>query len=119
MRLFFAILVSATALLATDPQPKKKAAPDAAPKVKDASKPIAIPAGATQSTDGDYHYTDTQGKKWIYRRTPFGVARLEEKAEEQRKVSDTDKAAGVKATQEGDMVHFERPGPFGAWKWEK
>ena len=30
-----------------------------------------------------------------------------------------DKAAGIKATEDGDKVRFERQGPFGVWKWEK
>ena len=63
-------------------------------------------------------YTDAQGKKWIYRITPFGVVRLEEKSEAQTK-TEADKAAGIKAFEEGDKVRFERQGPFGVWKWEK
>jgi hypothetical protein len=115
MKMFCAILITAAALFAGDPQ-EKKATP---PKTVDGSKPIAIPAGAIQSPDGDFHYTDPQGKKWIYRRTPFGVARLDEAAEEQSKVPQVDKSAGIKATVDGDKVRFERPGPFGTWKWEK
>ena len=116
MRLFFAILISASALLAADPQDKKQAAP---PKAADGSKPIAIPPGATKTADGDFHFTDPQGKKWIYRLTPFGVARLEEKNEEQTKTLMAEKVAGIKATEDGDTVRFERMGPFGVWKWEK
>jgi hypothetical protein len=26
---------------------------------------------------------------------------------------------GVKVTEDGDSVKFERPGPFGIYKWEK
>ena len=63
-------------------------------KATDGSKPMAIPAGATRSEDGDFHYTDPQGKKWIYRQTPFGVARLEEKSEAQTSALMADKAAG-------------------------
>src|SRR5260370_26896532 len=80
---------------------------------------MAIPAGATRSEDGDFHYTDPQGKKWIYRMTPFGVARLEEKSEAQTNTLAADKAAGITAIEEGDKVRFERQGPFGVWKWEK
>jgi len=29
------------------------------------------------------------------------------------------KGAGIKATEDGDIVRFERLGPFGVWKWEK
>ena len=101
--------------MAADPQAKKSE-----PKVRDGSKPIQIPAGATQSSDGDYHYTDAQGKKWIYRKTPFGVAKLEDKPDDQQgKPTPAQAAAGIKATEAGDVVKFERPGPFGVWKWEK
>jgi len=27
--------------------------------------------------------------------------------------------AGIKATEDGDTVRFERQGPFGVWKWEE
>lgn len=117
MRLFFAIVISAAALVAGDPQAKKQTTP---PKAADGSKPMAIPAGATQTPDGDFHYTDPQGQKWIYRKTPFGVAKVEEKAPvAEEKVPVAVAAAGIKATEEGDKVKFERQGPFGMWKWEK
>jgi hypothetical protein len=119
MRLFFVIVISAAALMA-EPQDKKPQDKKPAPvKAADGSKPMAIPAGATRSEDGDFHYTDPQGKKWIYRQTPFGVARLEEKSEAQTSALAADKAAGIKATEDGDKVRFERQGPFGVWKWEK
>ena len=118
MRLFFAIVISAAALMAA-PQEKKQDQKPAPVKAADGSKPMAIPAGATRSEDGDFHYTDPQGKKWIYRQTPFGVARLEEKSEAQTNALMADKAAGIKATEDGDKVRFERQGPFGVWKWEK
>jgi hypothetical protein len=121
MRLFFVIFVSAAALLASDPQTRKPKTPaKAAPKAADASRTMVIPAGAVQTPDGDFHYTDAQGKKWIYRKTPFGVARLEEKEEDaQAKAAQADPGAGIKATEDGDKVRFERMGPFGMWKWEK
>jgi hypothetical protein len=118
MRLFFAIVISAAALMAA-PQEKKQDQKPAPVKAADGSKPMAIPAGATRSEDGDFHYTDPQGKKWIYRQTPFGVARLEEKTEAQTNALMAEKAAGIKATEDGDKVRFERQGPFGVWKWEK
>jgi hypothetical protein len=118
MRLFFALVISAAALMAA-PQEKKQDQKPAPVKAADGSKPMAIPAGATRSEDGDFHYTDPQGKKWIYRQTPFGVARLEEKTEAQTNALMAEKAAGIKATEDGDKVRFERQGPFGVWKWEK
>ena len=133
MKLFFVVFVSALALSAQDPQaskqdpqaPKKetprtpKAAAKAAPQVTDASKPTPIPAAAVLGADGDYHYTDPQGKKWIYRKTPFGVTRMEDTPERSTAKAAAANGAGIKATEDGDIVRFERLGPFGLWKWEK
>jgi hypothetical protein len=112
MKQFCVILISAAALMAQD-------TPAAAPKAADGSHPMMIPAGATRGADGDMHYTDAEGKKWIYRMVPFGVVRLDEKSEAQTKVLEAEKAAGIKAFEKGDKVRFERKGPFGVWKWEK
>ena|ERR1035438_3689005 len=129
MKLLLVVFVSALALSAQDPQapqaPKKqtpspaKAAAKATPKVTDVSKPTPIPAEAVQGDDGDYHYTDPQGKKWIYRKTPFGVARMEDTPERSAGKTAAANGAGIKATEDGDIVRFERQGPFGLWKWEK
>jgi hypothetical protein len=141
MKLFFVIFVSALALSAQDtqapPTPPKaapkpaakaasskpgssKAAPSkAAPKLTDGSKPMAIPSTAVQDAAGDYHFTDPQGKKWIYRKTPWGVARLEDNPESATAQAVAPNGAGIRATEDGDSVRFERPGPFGVWKWEK
>ena len=42
----------------------------------------AIPAGAVKVDEGIYKYTDAQGKKWIYRSTPFAILKLEDKSGE-------------------------------------
>ena len=128
MKLIFAVFVSAWALSAQDPQasppvkkPVTKAAPKvaakAAPNVTDASRPPSVPAEAVLGADGDYHYTDPQGKKWIYHRTPIGVSHFEDTPQ----LHSPEKMAVsfVKATEDGDKVRFERLGPFGLWKWEK
>jgi hypothetical protein len=124
MKLAFVFFVSALALLAADPQTQTKktaqtpkAAAKADPKATDASKPLAIPADAVLGADGDYRYTDADGKKWIYRKTPFGVARLADTSE--LPAAKVAAIAGIKATEDGDKVHFERQGPFGLWKWDK
>ena len=130
MKLLFAIFVSAVALSAQDPQanppakkPATKTAPKAPakapPKVTDGSKPMPIPAAAVLAADGDYHYTDPQGKKWIYRKTPFGVVRMEDTPQLTSARAPDPSGAGIKATEDGDIVRFERQGPFGLWKWEK
>ena len=137
MKLLFTVLVSALALAAQDPQaparkPAPKAAPKAAakaapkalvppvaPKVTDGSKPLPIPAEAVLAADGDYHYTDPQGEKWIYRKTPFGVTRMEDTPQLAPAQVAAASGAFIKATEDGDTVRFERPGPFGTWKWAK
>jgi hypothetical protein len=129
--MFFAVLISAVAVMAADAQAEAKKASPAAPKaaskstakapakVNDASKPAAIPADAVADSTGDYHYTDPEGKKWIYRKTPFGVSRLEDTAENAAPKADAASGGGITAFDEGDKVRFERKGPFGVWKWEK
>ena len=126
MKLFFVVCMSALTLSAAAPQAQKKIGaghPEGraktAPKVGDASKPMAIPSDAVLGEDGDYHYTDPQGKKWIYRKTPFGVTRLEDSPERAAAKAAAANGAGIKATEDGDIVRFERLGPFGVWKWEK
>ena len=134
MKLFFVVCMSALMLSAAAPQAQKKsasAAPKAvdkagdkaAPKVGDAAKPMAIPSDAVLGEGGDYHYTDPQGKKWIYRKTPFGVTRMEDSPESAAAKAAAKAAsangAGIKATEDGDIVRFERLGPFGVWKWER
>ncbi len=81
---------------------------------------VVIPAGAVEGADGNFHYTDKQGKKWLYRKTPFGVAKSEDKpaaasAQQQQPQEDT----LTVATDAGESVHFEKPSPFGTVKWDK
>jgi hypothetical protein len=125
MKLLFVVVMSALALSAQDTKaatkagsPARKVAKKTAPtQAVNASQPIAIPASATLENDGDYHYTDPQGKKWLYRKTPFGVRRMEDTPEFSSKP--VGNIVGITATEVGDVVRFERPGPFGVWKWEK
>jgi hypothetical protein len=123
MKLLIAVFAVVTLVSAADPQARK--AP-AAPKV---TQPLQIPAGAVESEPGTFRYTDTQGKKWIYRKTPFGIARLEDVPSDKARLSDRAtvetgggadvKGSDVKATEDGDTIRFERPGPFGVYKWQK
>lgn len=75
---------------------------------------LAIPAGAVATAPSTYHYTDADGKKWIYHTSPFGVTREPEGAP-QRFTRDYD---NVKATEDGDRIRFERPTPFGPFRWQ-
>src|SRR2546422_7475725 len=91
---------------------KKKPAPPAE---------IVVPAGATMVEPGTYTFTDAQGKKWIYRKTPFGLARIEDKPADRAAAAAPTPSASMAttATEDGDIVRFERPGPFGTYRWKK
>jgi len=109
----------AAAAGADKPAPKKaKPAPN---KVQD----VTIPPGAVEVEPYTYHFTDAQGKKWIYRKTPFGISRAEDKGVEDPKAEDAKKAENARlidtttAVEDGDTVRFERPGPFGVTKWQR
>ncbi len=117
MRSAIALSVFAAALAAA-PQDKHAAA--AAPAPSAAAVGRTIPAGAVEREDGRFFYTDQDGKKWIYVRTPFGIARTADPGTADsaaRKAADP--MANVKVTESGDTVTFERPGPFGTFRWQK
>ncbi len=73
----------------------------------------AIPTGAVQVEPFLYRYTDAQGKTWMYRKTPFGVSKWEDKPAPEP-VAEADP---VTATDLGDSVRFERKTPFGTTHW--
>jgi len=109
----FAMFLTGFIALAEDqPAPKKERAK------KNPTPPaeLTLPAGAKQVELGTYTFTDAQGKKWIYRKTPFGLARMEDKPVE---VSSAPSGDGITAKEDGDTIRFERPGPFGTYRWQK
>ena len=67
----------ATEIIAADKPGVKKGKPAPASAPAKATE-ITIPAGAVEIEPYMYRYTDAAGKNWIYRKTPFGVMRLEE-----------------------------------------
>ena len=128
MKLLSAVFAVVTVLSASDPKVA------AEPRTSVSGK-LTVPKGAVESEPGTFHYTDAQGKKWIYRQTPFGVARLHDAADSdapgskdasqpqgglyRKPAPAPDLGAGTKATADGDTIRFERPGPFGVYRWEK
>lgn len=106
--ILFAAAVCARA--ADDAKPAKPAPPQA----------LTIPKDAVKNENGTYSYTDKQGKKWLYRDTPFGVIRTpgpESGADAQPNPKPATPA--TKVIDKGDTVQFERSSPFGVTKWEK
>ena len=98
MKLLIAISISAVLLAAAD----------------QAAKPSGVPQGAVATAPGAFRFTDADGKTWIYHTSPFGVTREAEGAP-QRFVRDY---SNVKATEQGDSIRFERPTPFGPFRWQ-
>jgi hypothetical protein len=83
-----------------------------------APQAVTIPKDAVPNADGtSYLYTDKQGKKWVYAKTPFGIIK--------NAYSDAPAAApaadtgATKAIDQGETVKFERPSPFGTMSYEK
>jgi hypothetical protein len=115
MKILIALCFSAVMLTAQDGKSADK-------KAKEAPEPplTAIPASAVQIEPNAYRYTDPKGKKWILFQTPFGIARKEDDGEPLRKkLQETQPMRGVKITEDGDSLKFEREGPFGMYKWTK
>jgi len=118
MRLYLVLAIAATALWAADePKPSPKPAAKAAK-----AGPLKVPAGAVEIEPGLWKYTDAQGVKWHYRTTPFGIARLRADAAGERKAAPPpgQEAVEIRAVAaEDDTIRFERPGPFGVYRWTK
>ncbi len=123
MKWMLIMCIAGVALAADDPPPKTGSKPPAKAKSAkpEAPKPLTeIPAGAQEFEPGGYHYTDPAGKKWILRKTPFGIARIEDTGAPLPKRGDDEHTLdSTKVIDLGDSVRFERPGPFGTYKWEK
>lgn len=102
----------------------KSGEPKKANRAQAAAPAAGIPAGAVETSPGNWHYTDAQGKGWFYTKTPFGISRREEKpaaapdAEAERRQQEA-QLKFLRAVDDGDVVRFERKGPFGVYKWSK
>lgn len=110
-----AFALAAQAPAKTTAKKAAKPAPAAAKKANTAAQPIVIPKDAVETADGQYTWTDPQGKSWIFVRTPFGVMKSANSA--QAVAANT--PSGVKTFDEGDKVRFETQTPFGVVKHEK
>ncbi len=80
----------------------------------EAPNPPGVPKGANRVESNLYRYTDAQGRTWLYRQTPFGVSKWEDKPTQQASVAE--KPATV-VRDLGDTVEFQRQTPFGISKW--
>lgn len=113
MKSTITIIILCAAAICAPAETKKKG------KTAPARPVVTIPKDAVQSPDGTYSYTDKDGKKWTYAKTPFGVV----KTASADTPGSTDPApvdsGSTKAVDKGDTVRFERASPFGTVSWEK
>ena len=111
MKILMIFVMAAAVSIAADKKPSNSKSS------KQKAEVVTVPVGAVPTDDGSFRYTDKQGKKWLYRSTPFGVSRVEDKPAPQVEPEAVDQL--TKAVESGDTVRFERPGPFGPTRWEK
>ena len=117
-KIFVVSLMTVVTLTAADQKPAaKKAVPAKAQQ-------ITIPEGAVEFEPYAYRYTDREGKKWIYRKTPFGVMRAEDTSGSPESIRKAQEETArlvdlTTATEDGDSIRFERATPFGPMKWKR
>jgi len=106
---------AAAAQKKTPAQPSK---PKAQPAKAQPAQTQSIPAGAKQVEPGLYRYTDSDGKTWNYRQTPFGVSKWEESSSPAPTPEPApSKSEQVAVTDLGDSYRFEKKTPFGQSSW--
>lgn len=111
-----------TAAATTKKTKKKTAAASSQPPAQ-----VTIPKGAVlDPKDGNYHYTDKNGRKWVYMMTPMGASRWEDKGPAAQSAPahppSTNRLSGdpnLKAIDQGETVKFVRTTPFGPQTWTK
>src|SRR5436853_246356 len=102
------LIMAALSVMMAGAEDKQAAKKTAAKKNPPASAELTLPAGAVQVDPGTYTFTDSNGKKWIYRKTPFGLSRTENKPGQA--AAPASSAGMITATEDGDKIKFERPG---------
>lgn len=103
---------------ASTPSKQKTAQLTAQQKSEAQSQVQSIPPGATQVEPNLYRTTDSSGKTWNYRQTPFGISKWEEKsAPAPAPEAASGKSEPVVVTDLGDSYRFERKTPFGQSTW--
>jgi hypothetical protein len=94
---------------------QNKKQPTAQQKAAAQSQLQSIPPGAKQVEPNLYQYTDSDGKTWNYRQTPFGISKWQETP--QTAQPQPAKNEPIVVTDLGDSYRFERKTPFGASTW--
>ena len=99
------------------------------PKQTVAKRPAGVPAEAAPVSEGVWRWIDPQRKVWLFQETPAGLM----KSEEPKGAATTAGPTGLQVAdsrpdatlalisvkEEGDLLRFSRPGPFGQYSWVK
>jgi len=96
------------------PAPKKETAAPAKPA---APVEVTVPPDATPVGPYAWRHTDKNGKTWIYRKTPFGLSKVEEQP--MTSAAPMPPPPKVKVVDNGDSYRFEKPTPMGPRVWER
>lgn len=94
-------------------------APKLTPEQKAAAALPTMPQGAEEVSPNLYRYTDAQGKRWMYNRTPFGISKWEDKPGDQPPPPKPPPASAITVTDLGDRVQFQRMMPLGPQTWTR
>jgi hypothetical protein len=111
---------AASATKKKPPQPPKQT-PEQQAKAQ-RTQTQSIPAGAKLVEPNLYRFTDSDGKTWNYRQTPFGISKWEETsapAAQPAPESSQAKSVPVVVTDLGDRYRFEKKTPFGQSSWTR
>lgn len=76
---------------------------------------LSVPAGAEKVEEGVWRAKDAQGQTWIYKKTPFGLVRMEEEQKAAAPAAPSIRVIEVR----GQEAVFERPSPFGRKTWTR
>lgn len=101
---------------AQNKKPAQPSKPSPDQKAKAQMQTQSIPAGATVVEPNLYRYTDSNGKTWNYRQTPFGISKWEESSAPAQQPTPA-KNEPVVVTDLGDSYRFEKKTPFGESSW--
>lgn len=114
--ILFTFAMAALAFGQSTPQPPAGSKAAASPK-----PPAGVPANAKMVDEITWRSVDGQGKVWMYKRTPFGMMRSPElsQPEQQKRDGVADPLEGMSVKEDGNMLKFSRPGPFGVYTWTK
>jgi len=107
------------ATAAQNRKPAQSSKPSPGQKAKAPSPTPSIPPGATLVEPNLYRYTDSNGKTWNYRQTPFGITKWEETSAPAHPAPQPNqiKSEPVIVTDLGDSYRFRKKTPFGESNW--